>query len=182
MRKVIYAMNMSIDGCVDYTQLSPPDEEVSAYFNDLMFGAGLIAYGRKTYEIMFPYWADEANWDTELDTQFGQRLTAVGKIVFSLTLESADYNTRVVNTDPVEELRKLKQASGGDILLSTVSMVPLFAQAGLIDEYRFVVQPALVGQGARLVEDGNLAKKLNLKLVDSIVFKSGCVALKYVKS
>src|SRR5579864_9427077 len=137
MRKVIYAMNMSIDGCVDYTKLSPPDEEVSVYFNDQMQGAGLIAYGRKTYEIMFPYWADEANWDTELDTQFGQSLTALDKIVFSRTLKSAYYNTSVVSIDPVDELRKLKKAPGGDILLGTVSMVPLFAQAGLIDEYRF---------------------------------------------
>ena len=182
MRKVILAINMSIDGCVGLMSLPAPDEEVGGYFNDLMHqDVDLIAYGRKMYEIMFPYWADEANWADELDTEFGQRLTAFDKIVFSRTLESADYNTRIVSTDPAAELLKLKQAPGKNIYVGTVSMIPQLAQAGVIDEYHFVVVPVIVGQGTRLVE-GSLPERLQLKLVESKVFKSGCIALKYAKS
>ncbi|MCR8556376.1 dihydrofolate reductase family protein [Mucilaginibacter sp. BJC16-A38] len=182
MRKVILAINMSIDGCVGHMSLPAPDEEVGGYFNDLMNqDVDLIAYGRKMYEIMFPYWADEANWGDELDTEFGQRLTAIDKIVFSRTLDSAEYNTRIVSTDPVEELLKLKQAPGKNIYVGTVSMIPQLAQAGVIDEYHFFVAPVITGQGPRLVEDGTLAEKLNLEHVATKTFKSGVIALHYKK-
>ncbi len=181
MRKIILAINMSIDGCIGHTNLGPPDLEVFEYFDALMRDADLIAYGRKMYEIMFPYWADEANWADELDTEFGQRLTAFDKVVFSRTLESAEYNTRIVRTKPAEELLKLKQAPGKNIYVGTVSMIPQLAQAGVIDEYHFVVVPVIVGQGPRLVEDGALAEKLNLELVAAKTFKSGWIALHYKK-
>ncbi|TWJ00776.1 dihydrofolate reductase [Mucilaginibacter frigoritolerans] len=181
MRKVILAINMSIDGCVGHMSLPGPDEEVGGYFNVLMNqDVDLIAYGRKMYEIMFPYWADEANWNDELDTEFGQRLTALDKVVFSRTLANAEYNTRVVSTDPAAELLKLKQTPGKNIYLGTVSMIPQLAQAGVIDEYHLVVHPVIVGRGTRLVE-GSLPERLQLKLVESKVFKSGAVALRYLK-
>ena len=181
MRKIILAINMSIDGCIGHTNLGPPDLEVFEYFDALMQDADLIAYGRKMYEIMFPYWADEANWNDELDAEFGQRLTAFDKVVFSRTLESAEYNTRVVRTDPAAELLKLKQAPGKNIYVGTVSMIPQLAQAGVIDEYHFIVVPVIVGQGPRLVEDGTLAEKLNLELVATKAFKAGSIALHYKK-
>ena len=181
MRKIILAINMSIDGCIGHTNLGPPDLEVFEYFDALMRDADLIAYGRKMYEIMFPYWADEANWNDELDTEFGERLTAFDKVVFSRTLESAEYNTRIVSTDPAAELMKLKQAPGKNIYVGTVSMIPHLAQAGVIDEYHFVVVPVIVGQGPRLVEDGTLAEKFNLALVATRTFKSGWIAFHYKK-
>ena len=181
MRKVILAINMSIDGCIGHMSLPGPDEEVGGYFNDLMHqDVDLIAYGRKMYEIMFPYWADEANWADELDTEFGQWITDIDKIVFSRTLDSAEYNTRIVCTDPVEELLKLKQTPGKNIYVGTVSMLPQLALAGVIDEYHFVVVPVIIGQGPRLVESG-LPERLQLKLVESTVFKSGAVVLRYLK-
>jgi dihydrofolate reductase len=181
MRKVIFAINTSIDGYVHFTNFSPA-EDVFEYFGDLMQEFDLVVYGRKMYEIMFPYWADEANWDNMLDIEFGQTITAMNKIVFSRSLENAEYNTRIVRTDPVTELLKLKQAPGKSISLSTVSMLPELAKAGVVDEFRFVVHPGLVGRGPRLVEDGSLAENLNLKLVESRIFKSGAIALHYVKS
>ena len=181
MRKIILAINISIDGCVGHTNLGPPDLEVFEYFDALMRDADLIAYGRKMYEIMFPYWADEANWNDELDTEFGQRLTAFDKIVFSRTLANAEYNTRVVRTDPAAELLKLKQAPGKNIYLGTVSMIPQLAQADVIDEYHFMIVPVIVGQGPRLAEDGALAENLNLELVAAKTFKSGWIALHYKK-
>jgi dihydrofolate reductase len=181
MRKVFFAINMSIDGCVGHTNLGPPDLEVFEYFDALMRDADLIAYGRKMYEIMFPYWADVANWADEVDTEFGQRLTAFDKVVFSRTLANAEYNTRVVRTDPAAELLKLKQAPGKNIYVGTVSMILQLAQAGVIDEYHFIIVPVIVGQGPRLVEDGTLAEKLNLELVATRTFKSGWIALHYKK-
>lgn len=181
MRKVIYAINMSIDGFVGHTSFMP-GQDVYEYSASLMFEVDLIAFGRKTYELMFPYWADQANWDSALEAKFAQRITSLDKIVFSRTLDSAEYNTRIVSTDPVAELLRLKQAPGKDIAVSTVSMFPQLAEAGVIDEYRFLVHPILVGQGPRLVEGGSLAEKLSLKLVESRTFKSGCVALRYLKN
>jgi dihydrofolate reductase len=183
MRKVILAINMSIDGCISHMNMSLiPDEEVGGYFNDLMHqDVDLIAYGRKMYEIMFPYWAEEANWENKLDKEFGQWITDLDKIVFSRTLDSADYNTRIVRTDPAAELLKLKQAPGKNIYVGTVSMLPQLAQAGVIDEYHFVVAPVIIGQGPRLVEDGTLAENLKLELVATRTFKSGWIALHYKK-
>jgi dihydrofolate reductase len=181
MRKVIFAINMSIDGCISHMSFRP-DEEVFGYFNDLIQqDVDLIAYGRKMYEIMFPYWAEEANWERAVEKGFGPKISGLDKIVFSRTLDTAEYNTRIVRTDPVEELLKLKQAPGGNILISTVSMLPQLAQAGVIDEYRFVVAPVIIGQGPRLVEDGTLAENLNLELVATKTFKAGSIALHYKK-
>jgi dihydrofolate reductase len=181
MRKVILAINMSIDGCISHMSFRP-DEEVFGYFNDLIHqDVDLIAYGRKMYEIMFPYWAEEANWERAVENGFGPKITGLDKIVFSRTLDTAEYNTRIVRTDPVEELLKLKQAPGKNIYVGTVSMIPLLAQAGVIDEYHFVVAPVIIGQGPRLVEDGTLAEKLNLEFVAAKTFKSGAVALRYLK-
>jgi dihydrofolate reductase len=181
MRKVIFAINMTIDGCVNYMSFRP-DEEVFGYFNELMQqDVDLIAYGRKMYEIMFPYWAEEANRERAVEKGFGQWLTGIDKIVFSRTLNSAEYNTRVVHTDPAAELLKLKQGPGKNIYLGTVSMLPQLAQAGVIDEYHFVVSPVIVGQGPRLVEDGTMAEKFNLELVATKTFKAGSIALHYKK-
>jgi len=182
MRKVILAINMSIDGCVGLMDMSPPDEEVGEYFNDLVHqDVDLIAYGRKMYEIMFPYRAEEANWDGRLGKEFGQRITGLDKIVFSRTLDSAEYNTRIVRTDPAAELLKLKQAPGKNIYVGTVSMIPQLAQAGVIDEYHLVVAPVFIVRGTRLVENGTLAGNLKLALVATKTFKSGCIALHYKK-
>ena len=182
MRKVIYCINFSIDGCVDHTKFSG-DEELFDYFIGTMDDVDLSLYGRKMYGLMFPYWAEVAknqsgtNWQNE----FAQKITEVDKVVFSRTLDNAEYNTRIVRTDPADELRKLKQAPGKNITVDTVSLFAQLAQAGLIDEYHLLIHPVIVGQGPRLVENGSLAEKLNLKLVGSRTFKSGVIAFHYAK-
>jgi dihydrofolate reductase len=179
MRKVIYAIHLTIDGCCDHTKFMP-DEEAFVYSNDMMQDAGLVAYGRKFYEILFPYWAEEENIETKLEAEFAQKIVDVDKIVFSRTLESADYNTRVVRTDPATELLKLKQQPGKNIYVSTVSMLPELMQQRVIDEFHFLMSPIMVGKGRRLLEDASLPEKFKLKLVDTKVFKSGGVALRYM--
>ena len=183
MRKIIYAINISIDGCVDHTRFGNADEELFDYFTTNIRDIDLSVYGRKMYGLMFPYWADVAKDQsgTKWENEFAQTITGVDKVVFSRTLDSIEGNTVIVRTDPVQELLKLKHAPGKNISVDTVSMFAQFAQAGLIDEYHFVVHPVIVGQGTRLLE-GSLPERLQLKLADSKVFKSGCVALKYVKN
>jgi dihydrofolate reductase len=182
MRNIIYAINISIDGCVDHTSFGP-DEELFGYFTDIMREVDLSVYGRKMYELMFPYWADVAknHSGTKWENEFAQKITDVEKIVFSRSLESADYNTCIVSTDPANELLRLKQSPGKTISLDTVSMVAPLAQAGLIDEFHIVVHPVIVGKGPRLFEDGSLPERMQLKLAETNIFKSGCVAFRYVK-
>ena len=184
MRKIIYTINISIDGCVDHTSFGPvsPDQELFDYFTMHMQDVDLDVYGRKMYELMFPYWSDVAKDQsgTKWENEFAERLTAIDKVVFSRSLDSVEGNARIVRTNPVNELLRLKQTPGKNISVDTVSMFAQIAEAGLIDEYNFVVHPVIVGKGTRLVE-GSLPERLQLKLVDSIVFKSGAVALKYLK-
>jgi len=180
MRKLIYAINMSLDGCVDHTKFYP-DEETFAYFIQLTRDADTFLYGRKTYQLMVPYWPDVAKEDPS--DEFAQAFDAVEKIVvFSRSLDSAEgEKTRVVRTGLQDEVLKLKQQPGKNIFTGGVNLAAQLAELGLIDEYHFVVVPVIVGEGRRLFEGINLQEKLKLKLVESTVFKSGAVVLRYVK-
>ncbi|PWV54352.1 dihydrofolate reductase family protein [Chitinophaga sp. S165] len=182
MRSVTFAMNISLDGCCDHTAFAP-DEGLHDYFTRLMNDVDLIFFGRVMYQLMFPYWADVAKnrSGTEDEIRFGQRLTAIDKVVVSRSLDSAAENTRIVRGNPAEELLKLKQQPGKKISVDSVSMLPELIAAGLIDEFHLVVHPVIVGKGRQLLDAGSLQEKLDLKLVDTLVFKSGCVALHYLK-
>jgi len=186
MRNVIYAINVTLDGCCDHTKFSPPpDEEVLKHFTHLLRDdTGLLVYGRKTYQLMVPYWPDiaKSQSETKADIEFAQTFVSKKKIVFSRSLASAeDGNTRIVRTNLYDEILKLKQEPGKDILVGGVDIPSQLIELGLIDEYRFVVMPVIAGEGRRLLEDVNLPEKCQLKLVESKVFKSGCVALRYLK-
>ena len=104
------------------------------------------------------------------------------KIVFSRSLDSVeDNNTRIVRTDLREETLRLKQEPGKNILAGGVDIPLQLIQLGLVDEFRFVVQPIIAGEGSRLLKGVSPREKLQLKLVDSKILKSGCVALRYLK-
>ena len=185
MRKVIYAINLSLDGCFDHT-IGVPDEddgELMEYYVNLVRDAGLFVYGRKTYELMVPYWPDIAKSDSKdkLDKDFAEAFVSKKMVVFSRSLASAEGdNTRIVRTNLRDEILKLKQEPGKDILAGGVDIPSQLIALGLVDEFRFVVMPVLVGKGKRLFEGISL-EKTQLKLVDSRIFKSGSVALHYVK-
>jgi dihydrofolate reductase len=176
-------MNISIDGNCDHTNFTP-QEEIYEYFTSYLKEADLIVYGRKTYELMVPYWPDvaKARSGTKAANEFADTLTGIDKIVFSKTLETADGNTRIVRDNLEEEIRKLKQQPGKKISIGGVSLRSQLMELGLVDEYYFVVHPLIVGVGKRLFEDVNLPDKLNLKLADTKIFKSGCVGLHYLKT
>jgi dihydrofolate reductase len=183
MRNVIYAINISLDGCCDHTKLIP-DEELFGYSMQLIRDVDLLVFGRKTYQLMVPYWPDVAKnpSETKADIEFAKTFVSKNKIVFSRSLESAeDKNTKIVRTNLHNEMLKLKQEQGNNILVGGVDIPSQLIELGLIDEYRFVVQPIIAGEGRRLLEGITLPQKLKLKLVESKIFKSGCVALHYLK-
>jgi dihydrofolate reductase len=179
MRNVIYAINLTLDGCCDHTKFSP-DVETFEYVTRLTRDADTFLYGRKTYQLMVPYWPDAAKDPSD---EFAQAFVAVNKIiVFSRSLDSSEgEKTRIVRTSLRDEVLKLKQEPGKNILTGGVNLPSQLAELGLIDEYHFLVHPIVVGEGRRLLEGMNLPQKLQLKLADSKVFKSGSVALRYLK-
>jgi dihydrofolate reductase len=183
MRKLIFGINITLDGCVDHTK-QIADEETHEYFTDLMRDADLLVYGRKTYQLMVPFWPDVAKNQsmTKASNEFARAFVSINKIVFSRSLDSVeDRNTKIVRTNLRDEILKLKQEQGKNILVGGVDIPSQLMQLGLVDEFRFVVGPTVAGEGRRLLEGVSLPEKLQLKLVESKFFESGCVALRYLK-
>ena len=183
MRKLIFAINTTLDGCCDHTK-QMADEETHEYFTDLMREADVQVFGRKTYELMVPFWPEVAKNQsmTKASNEFARVFDSVKKVVFSRSLDSVeDRNTRIVRTDLRDEIVKLKQEQGKNILIGGVSVASQLIELGLVDEYVFVVTPIIAGEGRRLLEGISLPEKLQLKLIESKIFKSGCVALHYMK-
>ena len=180
MRNVIFAINTTLDGCCDHTKFGP-DGETFEYFIRLTREAGTFLYGRKTYQLMVPYWPETAKDDPA--DEFAQAFVAVENIVvFSRTLDKVEEkNTRIVRTNLRDQVLKLKQEQGKSIFTGGVNLASQLAELGLIDEYHLVVHPIVVGGGRRLFEGINLQENLGLKLVESTVFKSGTVVLRYLK-
>jgi dihydrofolate reductase len=183
MRNVIFAINTTLDGCCDHTkQLA--DDETHRYFTDLLRQVDLLVFGRITYELMVPFWPDVAKTQSMSapTNEFARTFDALPKVVFSRTLRSTDdRNTRIIRTDLHDEMVKFKREPGKDILVGGVSLPSQLIELGLVDEYRFVVGPILAGEGRRLMEGVSLPEKLQLRLMDSTPFRSGCVALRYAK-
>jgi dihydrofolate reductase len=184
MRNVIFAINVTLDGCVDHTKFNPAEDLLEHYTRLLRDDAGVLVYGRKTYQLMVPYWPDiaKSQSETKADIEFAQAFDSKKLVVFSRSLDSVEgKNTRIVRTNLHDEILKLKQEPGKDILVGGVDIPSQLIKLGLVDEYRFVVMPIIAGEGRRLMEGVSLPEKLRLKLVESKTFKSGCVALRYLK-
>jgi dihydrofolate reductase len=182
MRKVMFAMNISIDGCYAHTHFNP-SEELMDYFTRLMHDTGVIVYGRKTYELMVPFWPDVAKNRTGApgDIAFADAMTPIKKVVLSRTLKTAAENTRIVSEDPEGLIRELKQQPGKKIAFGSTSLLPQLLEAGLIDELYLIIHPILVGEDKRLFDDFLALEKLNFQLEYTQVFKSGAMALHYQK-
>ena len=183
MRNVIFAINLTADGCCDHTK-TMADDELLEYYTHLLRDVDLLVFGRKTYQLMVPYWPDVAKGqsETKADIEFAQTFVSIEKIVFSRSLDSAEAtNTRIVRTNLRDEILKLKKEQGKNILIGGVDIPSQLIELGLVDEYHFVVQPIVAGEGRRLLEGVSLPEKLQLNLVESKIFKSGCVALHYMR-
>ena len=183
MRNLIFAINTTLDGCVDHTK-QIADEETHEYFTHLMRDVDLGVFGRKTYQLMVPFWPEVAKNQSmsKAENEFARTFDSLNKIVFSRSLDSVeDRNTKIVRTNLRDEILKLKQEQGKNILVGGVDIPSQLMQLGLVDEFRFVVGPTVAGEGRRLLEGVSLPERLQLQLVESKVFKSGSVALRYLK-
>ncbi|MEJ7646109.1 MAG: dihydrofolate reductase family protein [Chryseolinea sp.] len=184
MRKLIFAINLTLDGCCDHTK-GTGDDELHDYYAALLRDSDTFVYGRKTYELMVPFWPDIAkdnSGSTKGMNEFAKAFDAVKRIVvFSRTLGKVEQKkASIVRSNLKDEMLKLKQQEGKNILTGGVDIPSQLIQLGLVDEYYFVIQPLVVGEGRRLLDTYKLQEKL--QLVESRVFKSGCVALRYTKA
>ena len=181
MRKLIFAINTTLDGCVDHTQQFA-DDETHEYFTRLYEEVDVQIFGRITYQLMVPFWPEVAKNQSMSPTsnEFARAFDATRKIVFSRSLDEVDdKKTRIVRANLQDEVLKLKQEDGKSIAVGGVDIPSQLIELGLVDEYRFVVGPVIAGEGRRLLDGVSLPDKLQLRLVESKVFASGCVALRY---
>lgn len=181
MRKLVYGINLTLDGCCDHTK-GISDEESHNYWTQLLLDSDTLLYGRKTYQLMVPFWPDVArnnSGPTKAMNDFAHAFTSMKQIVvFSRSLPRIEEaNASVVSGDLHEEVLKLKQQEGKPILAGGVDIPSQLIQSGLVDEYVFVIQPVLVGEGRRLLEGITLQEKL--RLMDSQTLKSGAIILRY---
>jgi len=179
MRKLIYAINLTLDGCCDHTKGVPPDEELSDYYIRLVRDSDAFVYGRKTYQLMVPYWPDVAK--AQPDKKFAQAFVAINNmVVISRTLDKVEgKNTEIIRSNLKDGILKLKQEPGKPLLTGGVDIPEQLIQLGLVDEYRFIIHPVFAGEGRRLMEGVNLQEKLQLKLIEAKTFQSGAVVLHY---
>lgn len=182
MRKVIYGINMTADGCCDHTK-GVGGADIHAYFTDLLRDADLLVYGRKTYELMVPYWPDVAKSEsgTAYELEFARIFTGIEKVVFSRTLTNAEGNTRIVRDGLMEEVMRLKQLPGGNISVGGIDLPGQLIAMGLVDEFHIVVHPVIAGEGRRLMEGSSLQDMAYLQLVATRALESGCVAMHYAR-
>lgn len=181
MRKVVFGINISIDGYCGHESAIAADDELHQYFTNLLHDSGVHIIGRNTYDLMYPYWHDVAvnESETQLVNEFARAFDAIPKIVFSTTMKSVEWNnTTLLHSNLREEIIKLKEQSGKDIAIGSLNIASQLAGWDLIDEYHLVVHPVIAGKGPRLFDT---VENLNLKLIETKIFQSGAIALHYKK-
>jgi dihydrofolate reductase len=183
MRKLVYGINVSLDGCCDHTKFSGGDD-IHEYFRELLEEADLIIYGRKTYELMVPFWpqvAQEQSMDAT-GNAFANTFSNIKRVLISRTIERVDdEQTTIIRENLREEILKLKQQPGKAISTGGVELPSQLIEMGLVDEFHLVVHPLIVGEGRRLFTEMRLPESVGLKLVSSRTLSTGCVALRYEK-
>jgi dihydrofolate reductase len=182
MRKLIAAINMSLDGFCDHTEMIA-DDEIHQHYNELLSNADTLIYGRITFQLMESYWPSVVKNPTgnkPID-EFAVLIDNIPKIVFSRTLKSVDWkNTQLKREVIKEEILELKQSRNGgskNILVGSPSLIVALSQLGLIDEYQLAVQPTVLGSGLPLFK--NVKDRINLKLLKTKTFGLGVVAHYY---
>ena len=175
MRPLRYSINVSLDGCVDHLA-GTPDEESHRHAAETIARADAIILGRTTYELM-EFWRTAKDLPSWM-RPFEESINAAKKYLVSSTREPDGWNTEALAGDPVEAVRRLKELPGDGLYVGGVTLPLALADAGLIDEYEFVVYPRLVGHGPWLFD--GLALPLDLELVGVTEFASGVRAERYI--
>jgi dihydrofolate reductase len=183
MRKLSFAMNMSLDGYIAAAGgdlgWSAPSDELFQWWSDRVGATGLALYGRKLWETMSSHWptADRQPDATPAAIEFAGRWRDMSKVVFSSTLSRVDWNTRLVSGDAVTEIARLKADDGGPMDIGGATLAAAAMRAGLIDEYAIVTHPVLLGGGTPFFTA--LDNWVNLSLVEMRRFPDGVVLTRY---
>ena len=178
MRKLIAAINMTIDGFCDHTA-SNPDDELLQHYNDLLSNSDTLLYGRITYQLMESYWPaivknPTSNQPTD---EFAVLIDNIQKVVFSHTLQRVEWkNVTLAKKVIKEEILELRQQAGKNMLAGSPGLIVALTQLGLIDEYQLCVHPVILGKGLPLFK--NIIDKIHLKLIKTKTF-GGAVILYY---
>lgn len=181
MRNVIFQMMISLDGFFEGPDKELDwhvvDEEFISYAADLLNTVDTILFGRVTYEMMADYWPTPGA--IAGNPVIAGRMNTLPKIVFSPTLDKAEWqNTTIVEGNIGEAVTKLKQQPGKSmVIFGSSDLAVALTKLGLIDEYRIIVNPVVLGGGKALLQGIN--ERLELKLADVKTFSSGTVLLSY---
>ena len=177
MGKLIYTLNVSLDGYIETPDhgldWANVDDELHSWFNDELRTIDASLYGRRLYEVMAAYWpTGETDPDaTETTREFARIWNAVPRFVFSTTLEEVQWNSRLVRGDVGEVLARIREEFDGDLEVGGPTLAAEFIRRGLVDEYRLVVHPVVLGAGTPFFPP--LDEPLRLRLVDTRRFASG---------
>jgi dihydrofolate reductase len=183
VRKIILMMSVSVDGFIEGPDRQIDwhlvDDELHSHFNEQLRTMSAFLSGRVTYELMAGFWptADSDPSSTRPVVEFAGIWRDMPKIVFSRTLERADWNTTIVRDVVVEEIMALKERPGGDMVVGGADLAAAFMQHGLVDEYRLYVHPVLIGRGKPLFSASDA--KIALELAETRAFGNGVVLLRY---
>ena len=184
MGKLIYCMNVSLDGYVESAERSldwaSVDEELHTWFNDRSRETDAFLYGRRLYEVMNAFWptAESAPSAPDYIIDFARVWNATPKIVFSTSLARVDGNSRLVSGDLGEVLARLRTEFPGELSVAGPTLAAQFIRRGLIDEYRVVVHPVILGAGLPFFP--GLETSVGLRLTETRQFASGAMYLGYV--
>lgn len=179
MRKIIYAINVTLDGFADHTAMIA-DDELHDFFTNLLDTIDVILMGRKTYQLMENYWpnAHEDPNATKSTINFADKFNAMNKIVFSKTLTEVKWkNSRLAGENLLKVVSDLKNQNGENISAGSLSIADQLLNANLIDEFWFLIHPVVLGKGKKLFDEEKLQREL--KLLEICKFNSGVVALHY---
>jgi len=187
MRKLIYSMMVSLDGFIETPPQHNPnpldwviiDQEIHEFANQEARESGVFLYGRRLYENMAAFWptADTLPDQPGFVVDFARIWKPKPKVVFSTTLEKVDWNSRLVSGNVAEEVAKLKQEPGGHLSVGGATLAASLIELGLVDEYRLLVNPVILGGGTRFFPP--ISDRINLRLVETLTFGSGVVYMQY---
>lgn len=182
MRKIIVSNLVSLDGFFEGPNCELDwfvvEAEFNEYVKDLFKSVDTILFGRKTFEALGSYWPNT----TEDDPTITHFMNKLPKIVFSKTLSKAEWNnSRIITENIAEEIHELKKLPGKDmVIFGSGEIVSYLAQQGLIDDYRIIVNPVILGRGRTMFK--NIHEKISLKFQKITSLKSGVVILHYTKN
>jgi dihydrofolate reductase len=183
MRKIVLMMSVSLDGLIEGPNREIDwhrvDDELHTHFNEQLKAMGAFLDGRVTHELMAGFWptADADPSSTGPMVEFARIWRDMPKIVYSKTLEQADWNATIVRDVIPEEVERLKAQPGGDLALGGADLAATFMRHDLIDEYRLYVHPIILGRGKPLFPPSDT--RTDLRLAETRTFGIGVVMLRY---